>query len=1045
MSHPLFSSTLHLSRTIHHKITLWLIVFLLSNILMGCNLATIMQRRSAHNASAKAPSTTSLGGASTIVSNGTLAHAVEDSTLVMNAMLGHDSAAVSTLSTAGLPIDTTTHPSLAASNSHQLSATPDSTHTSSLAAGRTTTNASINLDSLSRNLRRDTTIAMSNAAALSDSAKLDTTRQRSGIEAPVDYTAKDSLVYDATTGFAHLYGDAKVNYQNMELTADYITLNMDSTVVHAEGVADSTGKGLRGTPVYKQGSENYESERMSFNFKTKKGFIEKVKTTQGNGFLRSVDSKRSNDGYFYLQNAQYTTCDADHPHFYLQLTRAKVSPGKETFFGPAYLVVADVPLPLAIPYGFFPFNKKYSSGIIMPTYGDETSRGFYLRDGGYYFAISDKMDLKLLGEIYTKGSWGISAETNYARRYRYRGNFFLSYLTTITGEKNLPDYSKTTSLKVQWSHSSDAKANPNTSFSARVNYASQNYERSNLTSLYTPTAYTQSTRASSVSFTHNIPSLGISLSGSSNITQNMRDSSLNITLPDLSINVNRFYPFRRKKAVGKERWYEKISLSYTGQITNSITTKEDQLFKTPLLKWRNGMQHRVPIDATFQVLKYINLSPSISLSGRTYFSRERRQWDDARQAERRDTTYGFYNLYDWNASLSANTTLYGFYTPWRKLFGSRIQVIRHVFKPSVSFSYAPDFTARSYGYVTSYVRTDADGKVSTVEYSPYASGAFGYPSGRQQGSINMSISNNVEMKIKSDADTSGFRKISLIDELSASMSYNLATDYQPWSDLTTNVRLRFTPRYTFSLAARFATYAYEFDQNGNVIVGNTTEWSHGRFGRFQGMSQNISYTLDNKKMATFFGLLMGRGWDKVWASFSGKKQDDNPPVINEDDNLNEEEQEDANTDPMLRRNNAKKPEKKVSANVDDDGYLAFSLPWTLTFSYGVTMNEDRSKPINPRNMRYPYSFTQTLNFSGNVQLAKGWNISFSSGYDFNYKKLSMTTASLSRDLHCFEMSCSIVLLPYSSFNFSFRARAAELADALRYEKRSSYSSNIDWY
>ena len=905
-------------------------------------------------------------------------------------------------------------------------------------------NVKLNLDSLSHTITRDTTIAVSNARALSDSTRKDTLRHKTGIESPVDYTAKDSLVYDATTGFAHLYGDAKVHYQNMDLTADYITLNMDSTIVHAQGVPDSTGRSFKGTPVYKQGSENYESQRMSFNFKSKKGFIENVKTTQGDGFLRSVNSKRSNDGYFYLADAQYTTCNADHPHFYLQLTRAKVSPGKETFFGPAYLVVADVPLPVAIPYGFFPFNKKYSSGIIMPTYGDETSRGFYLRDGGYYFALSDKMDLKLLGELYTKGSWGLSAESNYAQRYRYRGNVFVSYLTTITGEKNLPDYNKTTSLKVQWSHSSDAKANPNTSFTARVNYASQNYERSNLTSLYTPLAYTQSTRASSVSFTHNIPSLGISLSGSSNITQNMRDSSLAITLPDLSINVNRFYPFRRKKAVGKERWYEKISLSYTGQFTNSINTKEDKLFHTPLLKWRNGMQHRVPIDATFQLFKYINLSPSISFSGRTYLSRERLSWDNNLQAERRDTTYGFYNLYDWNASMSFNTTLYGFYKPWSKLFGTRIQAIRHVFKPNVSFSYAPDFTTRSYGYVTNYVYTDRNGKVTTKEYSPYASGVFSYPTGKRQGSINMSISNNVEMKLKSDADTSGFRKISLIDELSASMSYNLATDYQPWSPLSTNVRLRFSPRYTFSMAARFDTYAYEFDKNGNVIVGNTTEWSHGRFGRFQGMSQNLSYTLDNKKMMTFFGLLAGRGWDKVWENFVGKKKEEEKRTNNDDNDL-DDDKEDANVDPMLRKNKDKKNEKKVAADVDEDGYLAFSLPWSLTFSYGVTMSEDRTKPINTRNMRYPYSFTQTLNFSGNITLAKGWNINFSSGYDFNYKRLSMTTASLSRDLHCFEMSCSIVLLPYSSFNFSFRARAAELADALKYEKRSSYSSNINWY
>ena len=1012
--------TTHLPRIIHHRILLWGVVLLLASTLVGCNLVALVSGRPQPVATATTTSASaapSVAADTNAVSTRALHDAVEDTAQVLSMVTPSDSVLV-----------------VKSDSNRKLPQALDSVRR--IPAG--------NLDSLSRSLRRDTTIAVSNAKALADSAKLDTTRQRSGLEAPVDYTAKDSLVYDATTGFAHLYGEAKVHYQNMDLSADYISLNMDSTIVHAQGVPDSTGKAMKGTPIYKQGSENYESERMSFNFKTKKGFIEKVKTTQGNGFLRSVDSKRSNDGYFYLQDAQYTTCDADHPHFYLQLTRAKVSPGKETFFGPAYLVVADVPLPLAIPYGFFPFNKKYSSGIIMPSYGDETSRGFYLRDGGYYFALSDRMDLKLLGELYTKGSWGLSAETNYAKRYAYRGNFYVSYLTTITGEKNLPDFSKTTSLKVQWSHSSDAKANPNTSFSARVNYASQNYERSNLTSLYTPLAYTQSTRASSVSFTHSIPSLGISLSGSSNITQNMRDSSLAITLPDLSINVNRFYPFRRKKAVGKERWYEKISLSYTGQFTNSINTKEDKLFHTPLLKWRNGMQHRVPIDATFQLFKYINLSPSINFSGRTYLSRERLSWDNNLQAERRDTTYGFYNLYDWNASMSFNTTLYGFYKPWSKLFGTRIQAIRHVFKPSVSFSYAPDFTTRSYGYVTNYVYTDRNGKVTTKEYSPYASGAFGYPSGKRQGSINMSVSNNVEMKLKSDADTSGFRKISLIDELSASMSYNLATDYQPWSDLSTNVRLRFSPRYTFSMAARFATYAYEFDEKGNVFVGNSTEWSHGRFGRFQGMSQNISYTLDNKKMMTFFGLLAGRGWDKVWEGIIGKSKDEDkrPDPKEDSDDLDEEE---ANTDPMLRKNKDKKNEKKVAADVDEDGYLAFSLPWTLTFSYGVTMSEDRTKPINTRNMRYPYSFTQTLNFSGNITLAKGWNINFSSGYDFNYKKLSMTTASLSRDLHCFEMSCSIVLLPYSSFNFSFRARAAELADALKYEKRSSYSSNIDWY
>lgn len=899
------------------------------------------------------------------------------------------------------------------------------------------------VDSLRHTLRRDTVIAISNRKT---DAPTDTLHRKDGIESPVDYVAKDSLVYDAETGLMHLYGQAKVNYQSMELAADLITMNMDSSLVHAVGSKDSVGT-WKGSPVYKQGSENYESERMSFNFKTKKGFIQNVKTTQGEGYLRSVDSKRSSDGYFYLQNAKYTTCDAECPHFYLQLTRAKVSPGKETFFGPAYLVVADVPLPIGIPYGFFPFNKKYSSGLIMPSYGDETARGFYLRDGGYYFALSDRMDLKLLGEIYTKGSWGVSAETNYARRYKYRGNAYVSYLTTIEGEKNLPDYSKTTNLKVQWSHSSDPKANPNTSFSARVNFASQGYERSNLQSQYTPLAYTQSTRASSISFTHNIPSLGIALAGSTNITQNMRDSSLAVTLPELSFSVARFYPFRRKKVVGRERWYEKISMSYTASMSNSINTKESLIFHSNLIKdWQNGIQHRLPIDATFQLFKYINISPSISFSGRTYMKRTMRSWDEHKQSEESKTTYGFYNLYDWNSSLSANTTLYGFYKPWRKLFGDKISAIRHVFKPSLSFSYSPDFTTESYGYTRHYVKTDRDGKVSTVNYSPYQGALYGYPSGTTQGSISLSFSNNVEMKVKSLSDTTGYRKISLIDELSGGLSYNLAAKTRPWSDLSLRLRLKLTRSYTFSMAAQFATYAYQIDQAGNISVGDRTEWSYGRFGRFQGMSQNFSYTLNNQKMATLFGLLAGRGWDKVFSrsdknnALQAKQEGED-----EDNDLNDNDEE-ANTDPMLRKNNKQQPDKKVKAEVDDEGYLAFSMPWNLSFSYGISMREDtRKEKFNRATMRYPYAFTHSLNMSGNIQLAKGWNISFSSGYDFNYKQLSMTTASLSRDLHCFEMSCNVVLLPYSSFNFSFRARAAELADALKYEKRSSYSSNVNWY
>lgn len=872
-----------------------------------------------------------------------------------------------------------------------------------------------------RGLRYDSTAIDTTAA---DSAK-----RKPGIDAPVDYECTDSLVYDAETRLVHLYGKAQVKYMDMTLNAAKITMNMDSSMVRAAGERDTAGI-LQDKPVYSQGSDNYHSELMAFNFKTKKGYITNVETTQGDGFMQSQHSKRAADGTLYLEHAKYTTCDAKHPHFYIALSRAKVRPGKESVFGPAYLVVADVPLPLAVPYGFLPFNKKYSSGFIMPSYGDETSRGFYLRDGGYYFAINDYMDVKALGEIYTKGSWGLSAETNYRKRYRYNGNFYISFLRTVDGEKNMPDYAVTKSLKVQWTHSKDAKASPNTTFSARVNFASENYERSNLESMYNPLAYTQSTRASSVSFSHTFPSIGLNIAGSTNLTQSLRNSSVSMTLPDLSISLNRFYPFRRKHQAGKERWYEKISMSYTGSLSNSINTKEDKLFKSNLVKdWRNGMQHRIPIDATFQVFKYINISPQFSLRDIMYTNRVMRSWDETTQKEVADTTYGFYNLYDWSLGVSANTTLYGFYKPWQKLFGDKIIAVRHVFKPSVSFSYAPDFTSSHYGYQRTYVKTDANGEVSTVTYSPYSGGIYSYPSGTKQGMITMSVSNNVEMKVKSDRDTTGERKISIIDELYGALSYNMAAETRPWSNLNTRIRLKLTKNYTFSMAAVFATYAYAFDKNGRVVTSDRTEWSYGRFGRFQGMSQNLSYTFNNETLSKLFS----------------RRSDRSTASNDETDTDTDTDAEDANIDPDLR--NAKKggKQKKQKAKVDEDGYLRFSLPWSFTVSYGISMAEDRSKQINVRRMRYPYSFTQTMNFSGYLRIAEGWNISFTSGYDFNYHELSMTTASVSRDLHCFEMSCSVVLRPYSSFNFTFRARANELADALKWDKRSSYSSNIEWY
>ncbi|WP_337560394.1 putative LPS assembly protein LptD [Phocaeicola plebeius] len=857
-----------------------------------------------------------------------------------------------------------------------------------------------------------------------DSLAADTTKKKEPLDAPVIYEASDSIVF-TKEGYAHLYGEGKVNYQNIELTSAVITMNMDSSTVYATGVTDTAGVET-GSPIFKDGETPYESKIMRYNFKTKKGFINSIVTQQGEGYVTSEEGKKGANDEIYMRHGKYTTCDNhEHPHFYLKLSMAKVRPKKNAVFGPAQLVVEDVPLPIAVPFGFFPFNSSYSSGFIMPTYGDEMNRGFYLRDGGYYFAISDQMDLKVLGEIFTKGSWGLSAASNYNKRYKFSGSFNASYLVTKTGEKNMPDYSVSKDFRIQWSHRQDAKANPNSSFSASVNFATSSYDRSSLSSLYNPQQYSQNTKASSVSYSRNFPEIGLNISGAFNITQNTRDSSLSMTLPDVNISLNRIYPFKRKKSAGDERWYEKISLQYTGSITNSISTKDNLLFKTPLTQWENGMQHKIPVSATFNLFKYINIVPSFNYTERWYLRKVKQSYDPSPTSTdhvKRDTINGFNRLYDYNLSLQMNTKLYGMYKPL--FMKSKELQIRHVFTPTVSYTYTPDFGKSRYGYYDTYTYTDEDGEVRTVEYSPYEGAVYGYPGKNMSQNISFSIDNNIEMKMKSDKDTTGYKKISLIDQLGASLSYDVAN--KKWSDLSMNLRLKLTKSYTFNMNASFATYAYQFDENGNVVVGDRTEWSYGRFGRFQGYSGSFSYTLNNDTFKKLFG----------------KKDEDEKNKDNKGKEENEDEETEEETEEQNNNSNMRKTEK---ASVDSDGYLAFKLPWSVSLSYSYSIREDRSKDINIKTMRYPYSLTHSLNVSGNFKIGSRWNMTYSTGYDFTSKEMSMTTLNITRDLHCFNMSCGLVFGPFTSYNFSIRANSSMLTDALKWDQRSNTGSAVTWY
>ncbi len=845
-----------------------------------------------------------------------------------------------------------------------------------------------------------------------DSLTLVEEPKKEALDAPVFYEANDSIVF-TQDGYAHLYGDGKVTYENIELVSEIISMNMDSSTVFARGVTDSL-EVLQGRPVFKDGETPYESETIRYNFKSKKGFIHNIVTQQGEGYVTSYNAKKGANDEIYMQSGRYTTCDHhDNPHFYFQMTTAKVKPKKNVVAGPAYLVVEDVPLPLAVPFFFFPFTSSYSSGVIMPTYMDDYSRGFGLTRGGYYFAMSDLMDLKLTGDIFTKGSWALGLESNYNKRYRYSGSIHADYQVTKTGDKGLPDYAETKDFKVVWSHRQDPKANPNATFSAQVNFATSSYERSNIDNLYNSNLLTQNTKTSSVSYSRTFPDIGLTLASTFNIAQTVRDSSIAVTLPDLNITLSRKFPFKRKRAVGQERWYEKISFSYSARLTNSIKTKDNEIFQKSLIKdWTNGMQHNIPISATFTLFNHFNISPSVDYTERWYTKKIMKEYDmDQRRLLPTDTIYGFHRVYNYNASLSLNTKLYGMYKPL--FMKSKDIQIRHVFTPQVSLSAAPDFGAARYGYHKEY--TDAEGNQQF--YSPYEGQPFSYPGRGKQGVVSFDVSNNFEMKYKTKSDS--VKKISLIDELGFNLSYNFAQEKRPWSDLSMRLRLKLSKSYTLNMNAIFATYAYEFDKNGNVVVGDRTEWSYGRFGRFQGWGSSFNYTFNNETWKKWFGK------DKNETKDKESTETDSEDGYGLDDQI---------------------PKKTVKeAEADADGYQVFKMPWSLNVNYSFNIREDRSKRINEKTMRYPFTYTHNINASGNVKISNRWTINFSTGYDFTVKEVTQTSLSVSRDLHCFNMSASISPFGrWKYYNFTIRANASMLQD-LKWDQRSHTQSNIQWY
>ena len=835
-----------------------------------------------------------------------------------------------------------------------------------------------------------------------DSATVSTTQRDTTIERRrtrsatftdiVEGKAADSVVFDARNNMIYSYKSGDVTYQGMTLKADFMRVNMQTKDVFAHGYPSDTIDGRPTTthPEFSDGGTPYSMDTITYNLDSRKAKIKGIATQEGDGWLIGNSVKMHPDESIHIGGGLYTTCDCtDHPHFYIAMTQAKVIPGKKIVTGYAYLVMEDVPIYFpGIPEAFFPINNGPKSGILMPTYGED-AKGFFIRDIGWYFALSDHMDLAIRGGIYTLGSWEISAVSQYVKRYKYRGNFNLKYSAIRTGEKGEADFVEQNNYKIQWSHSQDAKANPGSTFSASVNLTSSGYSRYSATNVNDILA-TQTN--SSISYSKNWEGTPFSLSLNMSASQNSKNKTIAVTMPTVTFNVSSFNPLKRKEAIGKARWYEKIKMSYSMKMTNSVNTTEDKIFTEETLRsMKNGIQHSIPISTSLSLFNYINLSPSFNYTERWYFKKVEQEWNnETKKLETLEPEYGFWRLYNYNASVSANTTIYGTYVakkPTRKL-----QAVRHTITPNVGFSYAPDFSRQRYGFYQT-VQTDTTGKFKV--YSPFTDNAYGVPGSGEQLSLTFGLSQSLEAKVRT-RDT--VKKVKIIDQVSISGSYNFLADSMRLSNLP--VQLRSTIYQNIALNLSLTLDPYEVSPQG--VRYNQLMLKRGLPGRVQNTSWSFGYTFrsrENKSQVagndiTSFPAEYFNSWSDPYGTLN----------------------------PALRR-------QWMAGQ-----YYDFSIPWNFGFNYSISYS---AQYVNNGTTGYKKNIQQTANFNGSVKLTSKTMITANSGYDFTARKMSMTSVSITRDLHCWQMSFSwIPFGNHKSWAFNIGVKAASLAD-LKYDK--SYS------
>lgn len=832
----------------------------------------------------------------------------------------------------------------------------------------------------------------------------DTVRRakKAGLDKPISGKASDSLYYDLRNKMVYIYEQGDVSYGDMNLKADFMNINLDNKNIYAYGKADTVdGAPVMTRPVFTQGTTTLNMDTITYNIESQRAKIKSIATQQGDGWLVGTSVKKMEDNTINIEGGMYTTCDqTDHPHFYLAMTKAKVIPGKKAITGPAYLVMEDVPIYfLGVPEGFFPLNTGPKSGILMPTYGEEATRGFYIRGLGYYFTLSEHMDLVLTGGIYTLGSWEANVRSRYIKRYKYSGNLNFDFSSVKSGDKGDADYIKQNTFKLQWTHSQDAKANPGSTFSASVNLASSGYSKYSANTLNDMLS-TQTN--SSISYSKNWAGTPFSLSMNMAVSQNSQTKAISVTLPTVSFNVSRFYPFKRAVKIGKDRWYEKISMSYSGKLTNSVSATESDIFSRQTLdNMRNGVQHTIPVQASFNVFNYINITPSFNYNERWYFKKVDRQWNPTtNMAEELDPQYGFYRLYDYTTALSFSTTLYGMWQVREKYKNFKLQAIRHTFSPSISFSYAPDFSNQKYGYFKT-VQSDSTGR--TTVYSPFADNAYGTPSQGRSMAMSFSLSQSLEAKVLSKRDSTGIKKISLIDDFSISGSYNFLADSMKLSNISLSLRSTFSGKIGINLRATLDPY--EVSPEG--IRYNKLTWRRGNLGR-----------------------IINTGWS---FGYSFKSRDNTKqPAINDINSVPPEYMNPfydpyGTMDPVLRR--------QYMANA----YYDFSLPWNIGFNYAVNYSVSY---VNNGTTGIRRNITQTIGFNGSITFSPKMAATFSGGYDIATNKLTTSSISITRDLHCWQMSFSWIPFGYyKSWSFHIGVKAASLQD-LKYDKSQSMYDNL---